>query len=162
VLGSAVVEENGAGWLYFVRASLCGAGDRRLGDSRRVGYSYHGSDQLSGRQATPTTGLVLGWCWAGAGLGWHWLRDGLISGPLGVLMDGRARCERSLLVCLVPCPASPHGLPRVEGGGRGNGVLGVGLRRSLYHSCHCRTWPGFDASLGRSHSTKLVPVTGTL
>jgi hypothetical protein len=68
VLDSAVVEENGAGWLYFVRASLCGAGDRRLGDSRRVGYSYHGSDQLSGRQATPTTGLVLGWCWAGLAL----------------------------------------------------------------------------------------------
>jgi len=39
--------------------------------------------------------------WAGAGLGWHWLRDGLISGPLGVLMDGRPEVPVRL------CPALP-------------------------------------------------------
>lgn len=67
VLDSAVVGENGAGW-YFVRTSLCGTGDRRLGDSRRVGYSYLGSDQLSGRQPT-ATGLVLGWAGTGFVMG---------------------------------------------------------------------------------------------
>jgi hypothetical protein len=114
--------------------------------------------------------LLLGWCW----LGWHWLGDGLISGPLGVLMDGRPE------VPVRACPALPLRIvflgSRWEGGGgRGNGVLGVGggLCRSLYHSCHCRTWRGFDAPLGRSRSwlqravmarpkttrTRLVPVT---
>lgn len=59
-------------------------------------------------------------------------------------------------MCPSALPLSPHGLPstRVEGGGRGNGVLGVGLClcRSLYHHSHCRTWRGSDAPLGRSRS----------
>jgi hypothetical protein len=49
--------------------------------------------------------LLLGWCWAGAGLGWHWLRDGLISGPLGVLMDGRPDVKGLCLSAL--CPTLP-------------------------------------------------------
>jgi hypothetical protein len=42
--------------------------DRRLGDSRRVGYSYLGSEQLSGRQPS-ATGLVLGWAGTGSVMG---------------------------------------------------------------------------------------------